>query len=149
VKQNAGVWGGLFSLVFSLVFLVTSLQYEYSSNLGPGPGLLPLWLSGLMTILSLFYIAESIKYPINFRDILPASPALKKIAVILFSLVLFVIIVDYIGFVISSAIFLFLLFRGEFRWFTCLGLAVGVSILLYWIFIILLNIPLPVNELGW
>jgi len=151
LKKNAGLWAGIITLGFSLLFFVTSLQYSFLSDrgIGPGPGFLPLWLSGLMGILAILLMIDALRKPTWFSMIIPKKPEAKKIALVFGSVILFLAIVSYAGFIISTTIMLFLLLRGSYRWFISLGTAAGTSILLYWVFVILLKVTLPVNALGW
>ena len=149
LKKNAGFGAGLVLFLFSLLYFITSFQYEYVTGFGPGPGMLPRWLSAFMALLALLYIAESIRHPIPVRSILPEKRALLKNGVILSNLLLFICIVEYTGFALASTVTLFLLFRGQFRWFVTLGIAAGSSAFLFWLFAIMLKVSLPVNMFGW
>jgi putative tricarboxylic transport membrane protein len=148
VKSNAGVWAGVFLLAFSIFILTQSLAYDYEGPMGPGPGLLPLWLSGILLVFSILYITESLRHVISFRDILPDNKGMRNILIILGSFVIYLVIVPFVGFIISSTMFLFLLLRREYKWYVGAGISIGVSVILFWLFSTLLSVPLPVNDLG-
>ncbi|MCG6534348.1 MAG: tripartite tricarboxylate transporter TctB family protein [Syntrophales bacterium LBB04] len=149
VKKNAGFWVGLIIFLFSLLYFITSFQYDYVTGFGPGPGMLPRWLSAFMAVLALLYIVESIRHPISVRSILPQKKAALENVVIISYLLLFVCIVEYTGFSVASTVLLFLLLRGQFRWFVTLGISGGSSAFLFWLFGVMLKVPLPVNQFGW
>ncbi|WP_062234616.1 tripartite tricarboxylate transporter TctB family protein [Fictibacillus sp. FJAT-27399] len=148
-SQNAGVWAGLIILIFGGLMFVQSLSYQYSSKLGPGPGMFPLWLSGILIVFSFLYIIRSIrKERITFAEILPKGKDSKQLLKVLTALVGFILIVPFIGFIMAGIIFLFILLSGEYRWYINLLISIGVTILLFWVFHGLLSVPLPVNNFG-
>lgn len=149
VKKNAGVWVGLIVLVSSLAYFITSLRYDYITGFGPGPGMLPRWLSALMAMLALLYTAQAIRHPDPNKTILPGKRVARECAVIIAYLLLFIFVVEYVGFSVASTVMLFLLLRGQFRWFVTLGIAGGSSVFLFWLFHGVLKVSLPVNTFGW
>lgn len=148
--KNAGVWVGCFILVFALLIFTSSLSYEYYGSVGPGPGLLPLWLSGALVVLSILYIIESvIKNKITFSDIFPKGKELWKPLLFIFSFILFIVIVPFTGFCIAGITMLTIVFLPSYKWYVGLGISTVVTLFLFVVFYNLLKIPLPVNSLGW
>ncbi|PZE21727.1 tripartite tricarboxylate transporter TctB family protein [Paenibacillus xerothermodurans] len=147
--KNAGLWFGVFVLVLGCVFMWQSLSLDYSSSIGPGPGLFPLWLSGILIGLSLLYIIDSIrKNVIHITSIMPRGKGLGNVVTILLSIVIFMIVVSFAGFVIAGTILIFMLLVREYKWYRALGLSVVIALLTFFVFQTLLDVPLPVNELG-
>lgn len=82
MQKNAGVWAGCFFLIFSLVSMWASYEYDYLSQLGGGigPGFLPFWISLFLAIFSIAYIVDSIiNNPIKLSEVLPAVGGIKTI----------------------------------------------------------------------
>jgi hypothetical protein len=102
-----------------------------------------------MAVLAVLYTVQAIRHHISLRTILPAKRAAIECAVIISYLLLFIFVVEYVGFSIASTAMLFLLLRGEFRWFVALGIAGGSSAFLFWLFHGILKVSLPVNTFGW
>jgi hypothetical protein len=149
-KQNAGVWAGIVMFIFASVVFFMALSLDYYTNLGPGPGLLPVWLSGILMILSVLYVVDSVKKEvIRFEEILPKGRDLGSILAILGSVIVFMLIVDFTGFTIASTVLLFVMLVRDYKWYVGLGISAVVSISLFLVFQTFLGIPLPVNELGW
>jgi len=147
--KNAGVWVGLVILIIAGTLFWQSLSYDYYSNYGPGPGLLPLWLSGFLILLSLLYIVESIrKERIKLSDIFPKGAGLRKVASIFAAFIVFLIIIPYTGYTIASIVMLFILFFREYKWYWGLGISVAVTLAIFYVFQSLLNVPLPENVFG-
>jgi hypothetical protein len=65
------------------------------------------------------------------------------------SLLLFIVIVPYAGFLLSSILTLSLLFSRGYKWYWGLGMSTVVACVVFWVFGSLLGIPLPVNKYGW
>jgi len=149
IRENAGLWAGLAIFVTAVVFTVYSLKYDFQTDTGPGPGLLPFWLGCVLGVLAIIFIIGSLRKPVLFRFILPAKSGRKNILVIIGSLLLVICLMPVTGFVIASTIFLWLLLLGGYRWYSSLGIALVVSLFLFWVFGVLLKIPLPVNAFGW
>lgn len=148
--KKAGVWAGLITLLYAAIIFRESLTLEYTTRLGPGPGFFPLWLSGILIILTLCYIVDSIRHDsVKLSEILPGGQATKNILSTVAGLVLFPVIVSYAGFVISATILQFIMFVRDYKWYTALGISVGISVLLLFVFQSLLGVTLPVNDYGW
>lgn len=148
--KKAGVWAGVILLVYAVTIFYQSLSLDYSTRLGPGPGFFPLWLSGILTVLALVYIFEAFKKDtVLLSDILPGGQAGKSILATLAGLILFPAVVSILGFVISSAMLLFIMFVRDYKWYTALGISVGLSLVLLVVFQSPLGVSLPVNDYGW
>jgi putative tricarboxylic transport membrane protein len=148
--KNYGVWLGIVLFLFSCFIFWQSLSLEYYGRYGAGPGLLPRWLSGLLAILSIVYIINSIKKEkINIQSVIPKGKVLYRLLAIIGAILLFIIISPYTGFNIASIIALLILLLPEYKWYSALGISVTVTIVLFLGFDSLLNIPLPVNMWGW
>lgn len=137
--------------IVALIFLIQSLRLPYISEIGPGPGFFPLWLSGILLIVSCVYIFQSIRKTNKNQDFkwLPDSQVLKRILYILGCMVLFVLLIFFLGFVLTSTTFLFLLLFREYRWIKSFVISITVSLILFWVFGTMLNVALPVNVFGW
>jgi putative tricarboxylic transport membrane protein len=150
--KNGGVWAGCFFLLFSLVLLGISFEYDYLSQLGGGigPGFLPRWASMLLAILSIAYIVDSIKKNrFDLSKVLPAKEGIKTILLLLLYMVIFVAIVKYVGFMVATTLVTFLMFRGYLKWYLNSAVSLGTALFLYGVFIVWLQVPLPVNAFGW
>ncbi len=142
-----GISGGVFSLVVALVFFVYALEYPYASELGPGPGMFPLWLSGILILLSLMYLYSAYKGA-DSSEKAPDSQSQKEMLFILISMGLYVLLLPIIGFNLSSILFLFAFLRKGYPWHTSLGISIVASVILFFLFTEAFASPLPVNSFG-
>ena len=148
--KKAGVWAGIITLIYAIIIFQQSQSLDYSTRLGPGPGFFPLWLSGILIVLTLLYIVDSIRHDVvKVSEILPGGKASQNILSTVAGLILFPIVVPYLGFVISATMLQFIMFVRDFKWYTALGISVGVSVVLFLGFQSLLGVSLPVNDFGW
>jgi putative tricarboxylic transport membrane protein len=152
MQKKAGVWAGCFFLLFSLVLLGISFEYDYLSQLGGGigPGFLPRWTSLFLAIFSIVYIVDSIKNShSDLSKVLPNKESAKTIALLLLYMVIFVAILKYVGFLVTTLLVTFLMFRGYFKWYVNSAVSLGTALFLYGTFVVWLQIPFPVNAFGW
>ena len=146
---NAGVWVGLVFLAFSGTLFWQALSYDYYSTIGPGPGLLPMWLSGTLILLSVAYMIDSVRNdPIDLKSMLPRGKGLRKVLALFVALALFLTVVKYLGYVIASSVMLFILFAFEYKWYWAGSISLAVTLVVFYVFKSLLNVPLPVNTFG-
>lgn len=146
-KRMMGVSGGIFVLIISIVFFIYSAEFPFTSELGPGPGFFPRWISGLLIPLSLIYLYSTYRGKDTAAEA-PSKAAQKDMAFILVSMGAFVALLPYVGFNITSSLFLFVLLRKGYNWYNSLGIAVAASIILFLLFTEGFATPLPVNAWG-
>jgi putative tricarboxylic transport membrane protein len=147
MKNKVGFSGGVSVLTIGIIFFVYALQYPYESELGPGPGMLPLWLSGILIVLSLAYLYSVILGKDSAED-WPDNKSQIEMGLILGNMSLFVLLTPVIGFVLSSILFLFIFFRRNYHWFKSLMISAGASVFLFLLFTKGFASPLPVNMFG-
>lgn len=147
--KNAGFVIGVVILLFASLILWQSFSLEYYSELGPGPGLLPLWLSAFLIILSLLFMAKSLKKSIIlFSEILPRGRGLGNILTIIGAVIFFIIVAPMAGFTAAGILMLSFILLRDYKWYMALAVSSTVTVSLFYIFKFFLNVPLPVNALG-
>ena len=145
--NKVGLAGALSVLSIGIVFLIYALQYPYASELGPGPGMMPLWLSGILIVLALAYLYSVVKGKDSAEE-WPEKKAQLEMAAILGNMAMFVILLPIVGFNLAATLFLFLFLRRSYRWIKSLAISLGVSIFLFLLFTEGFASPLPVNMFG-
>lgn len=148
--KNAGVWVGFVLLLFSGTMFFSSLSLDYHGSIGPGPGLFPLWLSGLLIVLTVLYIIESfIKNEVRVSDILPKGKALRRVLLFVGSFLFFLLIVPFTGFCVAGIAMLSIMFLQAYKWYVGMAISTVITLFFFVVFAVLLKIPLPVNSFGW
>ncbi len=117
----------------------------------PGPGFLPFGLAIVLILFSLILIFSSKSKkgsaPAPFWPHRTWFRPLLGVAI----LILFALAVDWLGFLITTFIFL-VIWMGvieRIRWTTILTVSIGTTAALYLIFALFLDVPLPLGILKW
>ncbi len=149
MMTNARVWLGSVILVGAGIIFKESFSYEYYGQVVPGPGLFPLWMSGLLLFLAALYIIDSVRSrPVALKDILPKGKGLKKVLALIGAMILLIILVPHTGFLIASTIMLLILFSLDYKWHSSIIIAGIVSFVAFYVFKYFLSVPLPIGPLG-
>lgn len=140
---------GLLLLGFAVVVAEESLRLPFGTMRRPGIAFLPLLLSVLLALLSVALMVQARK-----KSRASDAPGLqlglwKKVLACLATLFAFGFIFEWLGYIISTILFLVLLMRAvePVRWRLVLCVAVSSSLATYIIFS-LLGTPLPKGFLG-
>ena len=144
-KLQAGAWAGIVFLAIGILFFGYSLIYPYSSEVGPGSGFFPIWISGFLIVLALLYIYESVKGSDSAEEITRES--FGKVLMIIIFMVLFVLFLPIAGFNISGVAFLFAMFFKSYGTVKNLIISLVSTLAIYFLFL-LLGVQLPLNALG-
>jgi putative tricarboxylic transport membrane protein len=132
------------------LFFWGARSLQYSSSIGPGPGLFPTWLSGILIVTSLCYIWESkTEDIIALSEVLPKGKELTGLIGIVISPVVFMVIVPYTGFCIAGTVLMLMLLLRAYKWHWALAISLITSLATFLLFQTFLDVPLPVNAFGW
>ena len=138
-------------LVFGVAYAVVAVRsYPYSTETGPGSGFLPVWLGAAMAVLALLLLAGASRAGAAGGNWLPEGRGLARLVVVVLATAVFVAVMDVVGMVLGSALFLLgiLRFLERYSWPYALGIAVVVAAVNYAIFTYWLQVPFPKSVLG-
>jgi len=145
------VLAGLFLAGLGSFILRDALNLDYTSDVGPGPGFLPLWIGVIITCLSLLLIFVTLRKRLG-RQIIRPENSMKPIRSLAgwFAMVLGVGLLTFLGFYVSFAMLTaFLVLTMEKRSVsTAVAVAVGSALGFYLIFSLALHVPLPSGPWG-
>lgn len=148
--KNLEVYISLLFILFGAVIFSLASSMNYYGEYGPGPGLLPVWISGIMVALAVVNLFAALKKNnTHFSDLIPKGTSLINLLSCVGSFALFIIIVPYAGFVLSSLIMLFILFSRGYSKKKSIVLSLLVTGIVFFVFSSVLSISLPVNQFGW
>ncbi len=151
--KRAQLVGGLIFLAGSVYVVVEALGMKYYDAIGPGAGFFPLWLGIILGVLSLGCLVQA------WRDMggdpkehfLPDRHGMTHVAIIVVALVLFVVLLNPIGF--RLAMLGFLLFMLTVLGRQKLPITVAIAVLgsfgSYYAFNHWLGVPLPSASVEW
>jgi len=146
---------GLAWLAVGVLFCIGSIGLGLGDINEPGPGFFPFCMSVCLISFSSIHFIYSLKKPgaLNFaidKRFWPETDGMKRILFTIISLFIFVIALSYIGFVLTTM--LFMVFVSRFiepqKWFTVFLLTSLTTCLSYSIFQLWLKANLPVGFLG-
>ncbi|HEX2922537.1 MAG TPA: tripartite tricarboxylate transporter TctB family protein [Chloroflexota bacterium] len=143
INQGAGI----VFFVGSVMVMLESRNLEYYTNLGPGPGFFPLWLSGILAALSLIWVIQQSREPSKPLEegFIPTRTAVFRVVSILGAIVLMGLLMDTVGFQLTALAFLLflLLVLGRQNLALTLVIAIVGSFGLYYLFTTYLDVALP------
>jgi len=142
----------LIFMASSALVVWESVDLEYYSNLGPGPGFFPFWLGTVLGVLSLVWLVQVTRPSGRPKDgpFLPGQAGIVRIVSTLAALVALAVLMNPLGF--QLAMFLFLVFLlmvlgGQRLWVTLIiGLLGSVGV--YHVFGSYLDVSLPVSSMA-
>ena len=141
-------WGSLVWLVFGILICFGSIRLSLGGFHNPGPGFLPFITGAILTGLSFVVLVQSGrrgKAKGTEKPFLVDRKRAWKATLTLFALLAYAIGMDYLGFLVSTTIFLaFVLWAIEpQRWYIVIFGSILASVASCTIFEILLKSPLP------
>jgi len=147
------LYSSLFFFSISLFFIAGSFRYPIWDKYGPGPGLFPLVLGVIFSVLSLILFFERLTNHLNRKGtglVEPDLPSFSDINRVLFCLCFFFFFyfsLNILGYLIT--VFLFMAFALKLLGKEPLKLSFSISILtslfVYFLFVNLLGIRLPIG----
>ncbi len=138
-------------LAFAVSFSAGALShYTYSGPGGPGSAFLPFWLGVIMSLLAGLLLVGALRSRDPGAEWLPRGEGLRRIAVVLGVTIAFVALLNVVGMILGTALFLIVLMRALDRnpWPLTLSVAAATAGLNYLVFTYWLRVPFPVSVLG-
>lgn len=138
-------------LALSVAFSVAALKnYSYWGENGPGSAFLPFWLGLTMAVLATMMLVRALRSADPGPRWLPDATGLRRIALVLGATVGLVVLLNVLGMVIGTVLFVTVIVRGLDRhpWPMTLAVAFGVAAFIYVVFTWWLKVPLPVGVFG-
>jgi len=136
----------IFCMILSIVVIVITAGYPKAAAYGtgvPGPGLWPMIVAIILFAVSAKLLFKSFKNQIANTEVVFLSPGTKRVYISMLILILYVAILETVGFLLSSLILLF----GFIQWFAKLKLwqtatiSIVTTLIIYCVFRFLLNVP--------
>jgi len=138
-------------LALALAALLEASKLTFGTLSSPQAGFFPLVLAIFLAIFSLVLIAQAISGPKEASDASGGGSAIwKKIVLAVAALVVFGVLFESLGYIISTFLFIAFLLRAveQQKWSLVVVVAFLTSLTTYLVFGLLLNTPLPRGILG-
>ena len=133
-------------LAFAVAFSAGALkQYQWWGPGGPGPAFMPFWLGLVMACLAIMLLVRSIKQRDPGAIWLPRGEGLRDMLVVLGVTIVFVSLLNFLGMVIGTALYLAVLiwYLGKHRWWVTLAIAFAAAGFNWLVFVHWLRVPFP------
>ena len=142
---------GAVLLALGVVFSAIALKYyTYWGPGGPGSAFLPFWLGAVMAVLAAMQLIGALRSRGPGPEWLPRGEGRKRIAVVLGVTIAFVALLNLVGMILGTALFLIVLMRALDRiaWPLTLAVAALTAGLIFLVFSYWLRVPFPVSVFG-
>ncbi len=152
MRINNDQVSSIIGIIIGIFILVSSLNYDFGSLSSPSTGFFPFLLGGLIILLSVIGLVsasyEKLK-GVGWDSVIKGM-LWKRPFIAFISLLLYVLLVKYLGFIITTVIFMAFLLRvlEHQRWVVVIGMSVLVALVSYGIFEMGLKSQLPAGILG-
>ena len=144
------VYGGMFWLIFGLLVGGISLwELGLGSFSRPEPGLFPFLIGIIMALDAVVLIAMALASRKKDEAFAEMPSFSRNIPLTLAVLCVYALVLEYLGYLISTSILLFYLFKvsASVNWRMALLMTVAVMAVSYYFFVVLLQSQLPAGIL--
>lgn len=144
----------IFLICAGLVYLILGFEYNAGRISNPHLGFFPRSIGLLIVFFSLLLLLASFRKRDKEEKLCTVWEGLHgknifRATMVLGSVMVYLIVVEYVGFLVSSVPLVWFLawVMGGRSWILNSILAVVSSVLLYWLFWIMMRIPIPLGSL--
>jgi Tripartite tricarboxylate transporter TctB family len=138
------ILAGLIFVAFGLAFAITSLRYELGTPLRMGPGYFPLVLGGILVLLGLLIVGKGFTAGAGAEGRFGSVPW-RALLLIVVAVLFFGLTVRGLGLVPATAVTALLTALASYRtsFLTAVATAAGLTVLCVLIFVLALQLRLP------
>ncbi len=150
IKLNTVVCAFFFGFALFYFFIAMGLKY-WSGAYAPGPGFIPRWTSGAMVVLSAIALINSFKEkgPV-LSEVLPKERSRRINLFVCWGALLFLLLfVQKLGFLVTASIALTAMLSRGTTWLKAALVGVSLSFICFYVFRVLLQMQIPINQFGW
>lgn len=143
------VISGLVLMLFGILICFQAAKLPFGTSRSPGPAMLPFGAGALLFLLAAIFLLTS--RPAGGRSTREPADALwrgldwKRVPCTLAALFAYGFLVERLGYIVTTSLLMVYLFtgKGPRRWFVAIGAGLGVAIVSYVLFEVMLKVRLP------
>lgn len=141
IRSPKDFLAGLMFIVIGLVAVFIARDYAFGSAVRMGPGYFPTFLGGLLAVVGLVCIVESL----SSQGTPLEKIAFKPLVLVCLSTVLFGVMLRNAGIVFAIACMVFISAYAsiKFRWMVAMRIFVIMTLFCYLVFVKALGLPMP------
>jgi len=139
-----------FWLVLALATCIEAWRLTIGTFKNPGPGFLPFWAGTILVLLSLISLIKTATEKAEDTPSVWAGVNVLKLSIFVLALLLYVALLETLGFLLCTFLLLIFLFRAiePYRWHVVLLASILSLAAVYGFFVRLLDVRLPAGVLG-
>lgn len=150
--NKAETCGGLIVVAIGVVLGIAAYKLPYMVEDVPGPGFLPLWLAGGILIAGVCILLKALRGTVpGMLDITwPDRWGWRQVLTMLGSLAISLLLLTKLGFLVTTTAFMAVMIYslGGRSWPTLVFAPIAAAGILYLVFALWLNVPLPEGIFG-
>ena len=152
--RNYNLGSGLLCLLIGVGFVAGGVKMGLGPVNSPGAGFIPTVIGGILSVLSaalLITTALGKSRIMEKQHFWKEKNSWVKVSLALFSLIFYMIFLDFLGYIVTTLLFVFFLlkFVGRKSWGGSILMAVLVSLSSYALFKMALGVSLPRGLMQW
>ncbi len=136
---------GAAGLIWSIIYLVVTVGYSRGTMASPGPGLYPLFIGVFLFVASAGTVLGIRSKAAQGQVDWPRGRGLWRVVSITAAGVMYVVLLPYSGHGIAAVVVTLIALQamGGLGWPLKIGLTIAIALGSYYLFNVLLNVPLP------
>jgi putative tricarboxylic transport membrane protein len=145
------LWSSLFWILCGILIVAGALRLPLGDPQNPGPGFLPLFIGGLMVLLATALLWRTVRKSEDPKTNRAGKPgSLQKLIGTFLAILLYVPAFSRLGFIPATIPLMIFLFKyiGEMGWKISVAGGILVSLSLYFIFKVWLQVQFPIGLWG-
>lgn len=154
--QNTRTWrigrvtAGALGLIFALIYLFEARTLSLGRMNAPGPGIYPVVVGTILAIVSLGVIIDALWSRDAGTTAYPKGADLRRVAVAFGAFVLYVALLNVIGFLVATPILVafYTWVVGRISWLKAVASGIGITLVVWVIFVFVLGVRLPTSIWG-
>ena len=152
--RDRDVTSSVFWALVGILFCIGGLHYGLRRSGIPGPGFLPIVTGLILVALSLALLISRLlrktDEEVSAEKLMPGGQALKRILKALGALCVYTLMLERLGFAMTTFLFMVVVLRLEpRRWTFIIPAALGATTFFFFLFKVFLRVPLPPGILGY
>ncbi len=148
--QRALLGVDITALILSVLYLIGALGYPMGTWEQPGPGRYPLFVGALLIIASIGSLVTHLLNPVKGELQFPKGRDLGRVVAVTTGAIGYVVLLPYAGHLLASVVTVLVVLQtmGLSSWLFKIGFTIAIALGSYYLFDVILSVPLPRGILG-
>lgn len=136
---------GILGLILAFLYLLEGSRYPQGSMAQPGPGLYPSLVGSVLLFSASALVLEAVFDPSEPSVGWPSGSARRRFLAVLGATLSYILLLPYLGHALAASLLTLAVLHsmGRSSWPVKIMLSFAVSLASYYVFVLLLGIPLP------